>query len=57
MVVYVLAGALFFVLCASAALGSYVRARLPDRHQSQETMALVQFTISLFVTSGFASVS
>ena len=50
MIVYALAGALFLVLCAAAALGSYIRARLPDRHRSQETMALVQVTISLLVT-------
>ncbi|MGC2788205.1 MAG: hypothetical protein WA397_31090 [Roseiarcus sp.] len=50
MIVYAFAGALFLILCASAALGSYVRDRLPDRHRSQETMALVQITISLLVT-------
>jgi hypothetical protein len=47
---WILAGALFFVLCGSAALGSYVRARLPEKHRSAETMALVQVTISLLVT-------
>jgi hypothetical protein len=45
-----LAGALFFVLCGSAALGSYVKAKLPEQHRSPETMALVQVTISLLVT-------
>ncbi len=45
-----LAGALFFVLCAAAALGSYVKAKLPEKHRSPETMALVQVTISLLVT-------
>ena len=50
MSVYALAGALFLILCAGAVLGSYVRSRLPDRHRSQETMALVQVTISLLVT-------
>jgi hypothetical protein len=45
-----LAGALFFVLCGAAALGSYVKAKLPERHRSPETMALVQVTISLLVT-------
>jgi hypothetical protein len=43
-------GALFFVLCAAAALGSYVKAKLPEKHRSPETMALVQVTISLLVT-------
>jgi hypothetical protein len=45
-----LAGALFFVLCGAAALGSYVKAKLPEKHRSPETMALVQVTISLLVT-------
>src|SRR5579863_9839107 len=45
-----LAGALFFVLCGAAALGSYVRAKLPEIHRSSETMTLVQVTISLLVT-------
>jgi hypothetical protein len=45
-----LAGALFFVLCGAAALGAYVRAKLPEKHRSAETMALVQVTISLLVT-------
>jgi hypothetical protein len=45
-----LAAALFFVLCGAAALGSYVRAKLPEKHRSSETMALVQVTISLLVT-------
>ena len=47
---WALAGALFFVLCAAAALGSYVKAKLPEKHRSPETMALVQVTISLLVT-------
>jgi hypothetical protein len=47
---WILAGALFFVLCGAAALGSYVRAKLPEKHRSPETMALVQVTISLLVT-------
>jgi hypothetical protein len=47
---WALAGALFFVLCGAAALGSYVRARLPEKHRSAETMGLVQVTISLLVT-------
>jgi hypothetical protein len=47
---WALAGALFFVLCGAAALGSYVKAKLPERHRSAETMALVQVTISLLVT-------
>jgi hypothetical protein len=45
-----LAGALFFVLCGAAALGTWVRAKLPEKHRSAETMALVQVTISLLVT-------
>ena len=45
-----LAAALFFVLCGAAALGSYVRGKLPEKHRSPETMALVQLTISLLVT-------
>ncbi len=45
-----LAGALFFVLCGAAALGAYVKAKLPERHRSAETMGLVQVTISLLVT-------
>jgi hypothetical protein len=45
-----LAGALFFVLCGAAALGSYVKAKLPEKHRSPETMAIVQVTISLLVT-------
>ena len=44
------AGALFLVLCGAAALGAYVRAKLPEKHRSPETMALVQVTISLLVT-------
>jgi hypothetical protein len=47
---WVLAGALFFVLCGAAALGSFVKAQLPERHRSPETMGLVQVTISLLVT-------
>jgi hypothetical protein len=47
---WILAGALFFVLCAAAAHGAYVRAKLPEKHRSAETMALVQVTISLLVT-------
>src|SRR5271155_1457121 len=45
-----LAGALFFVLCGAAVLCSYVRAKVPEKHRSPETMALVQVTISLLVT-------
>jgi len=45
-----LAAALFVVLCGAAALGAYVREKLPERHRSAETMALVQVTISLLVT-------
>jgi hypothetical protein len=45
-----LAGALCFVLCGAAVLGCYVKAKLPEKHRSPETMALVQVTISLLVT-------
>ncbi len=45
-----LAGALFFVLCGAAGLGSFVKAQLPEQHRSAETMGLVQVTISLLVT-------
>ena len=44
------AGALFVLLCAAAALGFYVRTRIPERHRSQDTMELVGVTISLLVT-------
>jgi hypothetical protein len=47
---WALGGALFFVLCGAAAFGSFVKAKLPERHRSAETMALVQVTISLLVT-------
>jgi hypothetical protein len=45
-----LAGVLFFVLCGAAALGSYVKAKLPEQHRTPEAMTLVQVTISLLVT-------
>jgi hypothetical protein len=47
---WVLAGALVFVLCGAAALGSLINAQLPQQHRSPETMGLVQVTISLLVT-------
>jgi hypothetical protein len=42
--------AVFLLLCASAALGVYVRAHLPERHRTRETIELMQITIGLLVT-------
>ena len=42
--------AVFILLCASAALGMYVRPHLPQRHQTRETTELMQITIGLLVT-------
>jgi hypothetical protein len=42
--------AAFILLCASAALGMYVRPRLPERHRTRETTELMQITIGLLVT-------
>lgn len=42
--------ATFLLLCASAALGMYVRPRLPERHRTRETTELVQITIGLLAT-------
>jgi hypothetical protein len=42
--------AVFVLLCASAALGMYVRPRLPERHRTRETVELMQVTIGLLVT-------
>ena len=50
MMTYLLAGALFFVLVGASALGSYVRARLPESHRSPDAIGLVTITISLLVT-------
>jgi hypothetical protein len=41
---------LFAILCASSALGFFVHPRLPERHRSAQSMALVQLAISLLVT-------
>ena len=35
----------FVLLCASAALGMFVRPRLPEQHRSRETTELMQITI------------
>src|ERR1700722_5098722 len=40
----------FVLLCASAALGMFVRPRLPEQHRSRETTELMQITIGLLVT-------
>ena len=42
--------AVFLLLCGSAALGMYVRPRLPERHRTHETTELMQITIGLLVT-------
>lgn len=47
---WALAAALGLILCGAAALGFFVKSRLPEQHRSPETMALVQVTISLLVT-------
>jgi hypothetical protein len=41
---------LFAILCASSILGFVVHFRLPERHRSPQSMALVQLAISLLVT-------
>jgi hypothetical protein len=41
---------LFAILCASSAVGFFVHPRLPERHRSAQSMALVQLAISLLVT-------
>jgi hypothetical protein len=41
---------LFAILCASSVLGFFVHPRLPERHRSPQSMALVQLAISLLVT-------
>ena len=40
----------FVLLCASAALGMFVRPRLPEQHRSRETTELMQITVGLLVT-------
>jgi len=41
---------LFLILCASSILGFFVHFRLPERHRSAQSIALVQLAISLLVT-------
>jgi hypothetical protein len=41
---------LFAILCASSVLGFFVHPRLPERHRSAQSMALVQLAITLLVT-------
>ncbi len=41
---------LFAILCASSSLGFFVHPRLPERHRSAQSIALVQLAISLLVT-------
>jgi hypothetical protein len=38
------------LLCASAALGAFVRRRLPEHHRTRETTELMQLTIGLLMT-------
>jgi hypothetical protein len=40
----------FVLLCISTAVGSFINARLPERHRSRESIELVQLAISLMVT-------
>jgi hypothetical protein len=40
----------FAAMCASVALGFFIRSRLPERHRSPESLALVQVMITLLVT-------
>lgn len=42
--------AVFIVLCASAALGRYVRPRLPETHRARETMETMELMIVMLVT-------
>jgi len=41
---------LLLLLCASAALGFFVNARLPEKHKSRDSIELVQLAITLLVT-------
>jgi len=41
---------LFVILCASAGLGFFIHPRLPERHRSPQSLALVQLAIGLLVT-------
>ena len=38
------------LLCVSAAIGFFINSRLPERHQSRNSMELVQVAITLLVT-------
>ncbi|MGC2786254.1 MAG: hypothetical protein WA397_20975 [Roseiarcus sp.] len=40
----------FAAMCASATLGFFIHSRLPERHRSPESVALVQLMITLLVT-------
>ncbi|HET6607876.1 MAG TPA: hypothetical protein VFG62_14450 [Rhodopila sp.] len=42
--------AVFVLLCASAALGRYVRPRLPEAHRARETMETMHLMIGMLVT-------
>jgi hypothetical protein len=41
---------LFAILCASAGVGFFIHPRLPERHRSPQSIALVQLAIGLLVT-------
>ena len=40
----------FIAMCASATIGFLIHSRLPERHRSPESIALVQLVITLLVT-------
>jgi hypothetical protein len=40
----------FIAMCGSAAIGFFIHSRLPERHRSPESIALVQLMITLLVT-------
>jgi hypothetical protein len=40
----------FIAMCASAAIGFFIHSRLPERHRSPQSIALVQLVITLLVT-------
>jgi hypothetical protein len=40
----------FATMCVSATIGFFIHSRLPERHRSQESIALVQLMITLLVT-------
>src|SRR6185437_13838994 len=41
---------LFLILCASAGVGFFIHPRLPERHRSAQSLALLQLAIGLLVT-------